>query len=163
MHTYLYPKNSEPFLSARFAEKINQIFYDEPKEQNEALSILHLNPLINEFSFISSGFDSLWHICNRGGAPRTIKNTSPLFGEKPNMEFYASTDSWNPGDVIILHSFNSPELSSTQKQEVNTLTLDTLRTKGIIAPQSLASSLLNLLKEKIEGRSEKIVLSIARL
>jgi serine/threonine protein kinase len=163
MHSYIYPKNKEPFLSARFAEKINQIFYDEPKDQNEALSILHLNPLVNKFSFISSGFDSLWHICNRGGAPRTVKNTSPLFGQEPNIEFYATNDSWNPGDVIILHSFNSPEIPGEQKKQIDILTLDTLRVKGIIAPKTLANSLLSTLREKVTNRSEKIVLTIARL
>jgi serine/threonine protein kinase len=163
MHSYIYPKNKEPFASARFAEKINQIFYDEPKDQNEALSILHLSPLLNEFSFVSSGFDSLWHICNRGGAPRTVKNTSPMFGKEPNIPFYATNDSWNPGDVIILHSFNSPEISPEEKFKINTLTLETLRSKGIIAPKTLADSLLNLLKDKVQNRSEKIVLAIARL
>lgn len=165
MHTYLFPEKDESFNSARFAFELNQIFYREPHDQEEAITILHLHPLLSEFAFISSGFEALWHLSYRGGAPKRLTNFSPFLGRDPNVEFYATKDTWNPGDIIVLHSFASGALSEQERQSIDQTTLHHISEHKTFAPSALAESLLLTLKDLSKDPStltQKLVLVFSR-
>lgn len=163
MHQYLYPIKEVPFITSTFAEKLNQIFFDEPHDQNEALTILHLSPLLNELSFVSSGFDSIIHLNRNGGRPKVLRNNSPLLGQTPTTNFSSTTDNWNPGDSLILHTFDSPSLPFEQKKSLEAHILQSISSIGKTSPLSFSQSLLERLQSASPGNPEKVVLVLNRL
>jgi len=166
LYTYLFPQDNNEFDSSKFALKLNEIFYNEPHPQDEALTILHLNPLSNTFSFISSGFESLWHLSHRGGHARLLKNASPFLGNEPHVEFFPTIDNWNPGDLIAIHSFNSPSMSDDDRTHIEDLTLQHIEDNHSLSAAPLAESLLLTLKENspsLNEQNQKLVFTISRI
>ncbi len=156
IHDFYTKKRPEPFTSSLFAFELNQLFCHESFGQKKAITILHLSPLMNQFSFISSGFESIWHISSLGGKGRILRNKSPFLGLEPNIPFFSTQDTWNPGDMLIMHPF--PNLDD--------LTLETLNANKFLSPEKLSPLLLETLQEKSQNSdnsAEKIVLSLLRV
>jgi serine/threonine protein kinase len=156
IHDFYTEKQKEPFSSSLFAFELNQLFCHESFGTKKAITILHLSPLMNQFSFISSGFESIWHISSFGGKARMLRNKSRFLGLEPNIPFFSTNDTWNPGDMIIMHPFSN----------LDDLTLETINQNKFLSPEKLSSLLLETLQNKspIPGIfSEKIVLSLLRV
>lgn len=164
MHRFLIADKANIFTSAHFASELNQVFAMQPYDQSEAITILHLSPLLDEFSFISSGFESLYHLPSRGGAPRLLQNTAPMIGKSSYTEFFSTNDSWNIGDMLLLHSFGSHTLSAEELKEVHKVTLNHLTKERNASPSTLAESLFLRLSEASSSRqTEKVVFAISRI
>ncbi len=166
IHDFFAAKSSVPFTSSLFAFELNQLFCHESFGKKEAITILHLSPLLDQFSFISSGFESLWHLSGNGGQTRMLRNQSRLLGTEPNVAFFSTTDSWNPGDMLLLHPFSSPNMPLEKRIAVEALTLETLNTNRHLSPNRLAPVLLDTLQgafQKRESSAQKVVLSLLRI
>ena len=162
MHTFLVNKN---FSSSLFAFELNQLF-SHVSQQKEAITILHLSPLLNQFAFISSGLETIWHLPSRGGNVRILRNQSPMLGETPNISFFSTNDSWNPGDILTIHSFASQTKSIEKKNLLEKLTLQTISANKHLCSQRLANTLLDILQETSQnerGSPVKVVFSISRI
>lgn len=165
MHPYLFAKDPKAFNSSEFAFKLNEVFYNEPHPQEEAITILHLSPLLNTFAFISSGFESLYHLSFRGGHVRILKNSSPFLGKEPHVEFFPTRDNWFPGDVITLHSFSSASLAEQDRARIDAQTQSHIERHHTLSPTPLAESLLLTLKETLplsSAQTQKLVFSLSR-
>ena len=117
--------------------------------------ILHLSTLLNQFAFVSSGFEALFHLSSRGGTARLLRNQSPLLGSAPNTNFFSTTDNWNPGDTLVIHPFNSLTMEA--------LTLETINQNKQLSPDKLASLLLSTLQTTSPEATQKVVLSLLRI
>ena len=166
IHDYFSTKNKEQFSSSLFAFELNQLFCHESFGQKEAITILHLSPLMDQFSFISSGFESIWHLPSRGGSARMLRNQSRLLGVEPNVSFFSTNDSWNPGDLILIHPFAASNANPETRKEIEHLTSQTINTHRHLSPNRLGSVLLDTLQAKAQHQKEstqKVVLSLLRI
>jgi serine/threonine protein kinase len=164
MHDFFTNKPKENFTSSLFAFELNQLFCHESFGQKEAITILHLSPLLDQFSFISSGFESLFHLPSRGGSARLLRNQSRMLGVEPNIPFFSTTDSWAPGDLLLLHPFSSS--SSKVRSDIDDLTIQTINTNKHLSPDRLSSVLLETLTNSFNTESssiQKVVLSLLRI
>jgi serine/threonine protein kinase len=166
IHDFFTAKPKESFTSSLLAFELNQLFCHESFGQKEAITILHLSPLLDQFSFISSGFESIWHLPSRGGAARMLRNQSRMLGLEPNIPFFSTTDSWSPGDLLIIHPFTSPLTAPQKRTEIEDLTIQTINTNKHLSPDRLSNVLLDTLSSssRKEGFStQKVVLSLLRI
>lgn len=164
LYDYLYSQSIKPFVSADFAYELNQIYAEEPHEEPEGFFLLHLNPLLNEFSFVSSGFESIWHLPNRGGGVRLLQNNSPKLGQTRGAEFNSTKDSWHPGDQLVIHSFVTKNLSKQERDALNTLTTTLFKQHRTLSQPRLAEELLSgLLTQSTERHPNKVVFTLSRI
>ena len=166
IHAFFTANTHAPFTSSLFAFELNQLFCHESFGKKEAITILHLSPLLDQFSFVSSGFESVCHLPVNGGNARILRNQSRLLGTEPNVAFFSTIDSWNVGDMLLLHPFTSPQMSIEKKAAIETLTLETLNTNKHLSPNRLAPVLLDTLQgafQKTESSAQKVVLSLLRI
>lgn len=165
MHDFFAANPKEPFTSSLFAFELNQLFCHESFGQKEAISILHLSPLMEQFSFISSGFESIWHLSSRGGNARLIRNQSRMLGVEPNIPFFSTNDSWAPGDTLLIHPFASSNTPLAERNEVESLTLKTINTNKHLSPNRLAAILLETLQSNFpkQTAAQKVVFSLLRI
>ncbi len=159
MQEFIRPINGEKrFVTSKFVSELNQIFYHEPHEVNEAICLFHFSPLMNEFSFISSGLESVWHLPKRAGSPRKLENNSPLLGKEENLEFFSTIDNWYPGDLIICHSF-----SENAYNEIDRITQESIDKFRNSSPGAFAESLLHTLESVGSEKKAKLALVMSRI
>jgi serine/threonine protein kinase len=163
MHKFVVSAKANTFTSSQFARELNEVFSSESHEQAEAITILHLSPLLDEFSFISSGFESLYHLSSRGGKPRLLQNHSPLLGKNSSAEFYSTNDSWQVGDLIVLHSFGSESSPPDELTMIHNITLDHLTKEKNSSPSFIADSLFSHLSEKAPSQTSEVALALTRI
>ena len=164
MLEYTRPGSGErSFVSSKFASELNSIFFHEPHETDEAICLIHLSPLMNEFSFISSGLETLWHISSRGSKPRKLDNNSPVFGKEEDVEFFSTIDNWNPGDLIVCHSFTERSAPEKTKEAIDKSTLELIQQYRTSAPEPFAESLLQSLETFQVDKKAKVVLALSRI
>lgn len=104
------------FQPIEFMTDLNTILCSEKEKTALAFHLLHLIPLDNQFSFISCGFEPLVHLRAESETPRFLESPNPLLGSHPHHEFYETTENWNEGDILIIHSFNT-DLSKEQENK----------------------------------------------
>lgn len=164
MHQYTNAPSEIPFDLPRFVSELSQMFYHDPLQNEVSTMFLCLDPNESEFSFISSGFEALWHIPSRGGPPRHLTNRSPVLGRSPNAEFFPTTDTWTVSDTIFVHTFRPSHSGRSEVQfEENSKKL-ILENQGFSCSSS-ASRLLQQMKESIGDpieQNQNIVLALTR-
>lgn len=96
-----------PGQSAGFVNTLNRFVNEDSLGQKFPFSLLLLNPLKEELSFISCGLGGLIHIPTGRQHPRKMSSHNPPLGTELRTEFFATTDNWEIGDTLIFHSLDS--------------------------------------------------------
>ncbi len=91
--------------------------FEDPVRQAFGLSLVVLNPDKDALSFVSCGFGNLWHIPDGNHEPRALSTLNPALGSEPHTPLLETTDNWNSGDTLILHSLKTTEPSSGWMKE----------------------------------------------
>jgi hypothetical protein len=165
IHNYTSANKPEPFTTSTFAFDLNQLFFQESFGAKEAITILHLSPFLNQFSFVSSGLESLWHVSGRSGKVNLLKNKSKLLGQEANTAFFSTIDSWNEGDLIILHPYASSLIDPQKNQAIVSLTENTLKKHKTDSTQKISLKILEAIESNInrtKSEGAKVVLSLLR-
>lgn len=102
------------FEPITFVTELNEMLSMQEKKPSFAFHLLHLSPLKNQFSLISCGFQPLIHLVDGAADPRFLSSENPLLGTHPHHKFYETTENWNEGDILIVHSF---DLTFQEKKE----------------------------------------------
>ncbi len=98
------PSAKTPFHPVAFVEKLNRLITDDTLGEKYALNFVLLDPLRDLVSYISCGFNSLLHVPEGHTEARRLSSENDLLGTSPTAEFAETTDNWNAGDLLILHS-----------------------------------------------------------
>ncbi len=93
------------FHPNQFMTSLNEALKSHPKKPKFTFCLLYLNPVSNQFSYISCGFPPLVHVIGDNQKLRLIANQNPLVGEEGDISYYKTTENWNEGDTLVLHSF----------------------------------------------------------
>ncbi len=84
-------------------------------DQQFAFYFLLLEPLQDQLSFISCGMGSLFHLSPGNRTPRKLTASNPVLGSPFTDEVSITSDNWNIGDTLILHTLN-PQFGSFQEE-----------------------------------------------
>lgn len=164
MSDYTRPGATEKrFVTSRFVSELNTVFYHEPHDVNEAICLIHFSPLMNEFSFVSSGLETVWHRSAYGGSPRKLVNNSPELGKEENVEFFATIDNWNPGDLIVCHSCFTKQTLKEKGAHLDDETQNLIEKYRTSSPGPLAESLLHTFKTLHDDNKSSVVLALTRI
>ena len=159
MQEYVRPLQGERrFVASKFITELNQIFFHESYPINEAICLLHFSPLMNEFSFVSSGLENVWHLPKRALSPRKLENVSPILGEEENVEFFSTNDNWYPGDLIICHSF-----TQNKDHSIDQLTQESINKFRNSSAGAFSESLLHTLEGAYSENKAKLVFVMSRI
>jgi serine phosphatase RsbU (regulator of sigma subunit) len=111
------PSRKAVFNPTLFIEKLNRLITEDPLEEKFALNFVLLDPLKDLVTYISCGFDALLHLSQEQSKPRKLSSENDLLGTSATAEFAETTDNWNAGDILILHSLALPQESKPQEKE----------------------------------------------
>ncbi len=102
------PSSKVQFHPVPFVEKLNRLIMDDTLGEKYALNFVLLDPLRDLVSYISCGFNSLLHVPQGQTDMRRLSSENDPLGTSPTAEFAETTDNWNAGDLLILHSLVLP-------------------------------------------------------
>ena len=100
-----------------FVEKLNRLIFEDLIEEKFALNLVWLDPLKDLVNYISCGFDALLHIPQGQTHSRRLVSENDLLGTSSTPEFAETSDNWNTGDTLILHSLALPQETRSQDRE----------------------------------------------
>lgn len=119
-------------LPAKIASNLNQILCSDPHRFRFGLCLLILDPEKDQMSFISCKYTEARHIAEGSHAMRTLTTPNDALGFDLGMTFLETSDNWNAGDRILLHSLG---IEPPKKDEW-------LQENLILPVQSLAEKML---------------------
>jgi serine/threonine protein kinase len=105
------------FKPVAFTEKLNRMIYEDTSGEKFALNFVLLDPLQDLVTYISCGFHALVHIPQGQTQPRKLASENDLLGTSAAAEFAETTDNWNTGDLLVLHSLALPSETKLQERE----------------------------------------------
>jgi eukaryotic-like serine/threonine-protein kinase len=111
------PSGKALFKPIPFIERMNQLIFEDTLGEKFALNFVLLDPLRDLVTYISCGFDSLLHIPQGQAKSRKLSSENPLLGASMTAEFSETTDNWNAGDILFLHSLALAQESTPQEKD----------------------------------------------
>ncbi len=111
------PPGNTLFHPVPFVEKLNRFVVDDPLGEKYALNFVLLDPLRDLVSYVSCGFNALLHVPQGQNNVRKLTSENDLLGASATAEFSETTDNWNAGDLLILHSLILPSEAKDQEYE----------------------------------------------
>jgi eukaryotic-like serine/threonine-protein kinase len=135
---------------------LNQTVNEDPMNHPFGLCLLILDPDKDQLSYISCKYTDLAHIAEGSAAIRTLSTPNPSLGSDPTTAFLETTDNWNSGDTLILHS-----LGITPAKEGNQWIKEHL----LLSAQNQAEKILQSLtsQQKTLPKRASAVLSLHRI
>jgi serine phosphatase RsbU (regulator of sigma subunit) len=155
--------SKEAFRPLQLTEALNRLIAEDSLEQSFGLSLVILNPLRDELYFISCGLGGLLHLSQGALKPRILSSQNPALGTDAQGEFAVTTDNWNQGDTLFLHSLETGGPSDT---ELETRLLEAISETLLLSPQRQAEAILkrvSLTPAFSLQRHPKALLSIQRI
>ena len=138
------------FEPVAFIEKLNRLICADIMEEKFAMSLLLLDPLKDSATYVSCGFEDLLHIPEGQNRPRKLSSQNDFLGVSATTEFSETSDNWNAGDTLILHSLAmGKEIPNKQDQ------------LGQVLNEAIAENLLLSATRQAEAILKKVSTSAA--
>jgi serine/threonine protein kinase len=137
------PDAKEVFKPIPFIEGLGSLLYEDNMKQTFAMNLILLDPLKDLLTYISCGFDDLLHIPQGQAQARRLSSKNDLLGSSANSEFSETTDNWNAGDILIMHSFATlPESALKQKEALDQTLAEAVRENLLLSAQRQSEAIL---------------------
>ncbi len=117
-------QTKSPFQLSAFVSLLNQMISEDNLFEPFALSCLLLDPFNDMMTYLSCGFSDLIHTPQGQRFPRRISSQNPLLGAFGSTELSQTSDNWNAGDTLVIHSLSTTKEQGPHQQEVLDLTLE---------------------------------------
>lgn len=157
---------STPFTPLSFMKDLNTLLCKQKEKKAFSFHLLYLTPSRNQFSFISSHFQPLVHLASGSTQPRFLDHQNPPLGTEPHCDFYETSENWDEGDLLIVHSFYLDPSELKQGEMLEEAIRSTLPSLAKLSAQMQAQGLLSeLSKSKIfsDQKSSQAVLTVQRI
>ncbi|MCY3975472.1 MAG: protein kinase [Simkaniaceae bacterium] len=108
MHTLIRSREKSgetPFLSVDFITDLSDVLASHKRFPSCSFCLLRLIPELDRFSFISCRFPPLIRLPFGSPEPHLLSNQNPPLGIASQHGFYETTETWEEGDILVLHSF----------------------------------------------------------
>ena len=129
IRTLMQDKNpliAKSFNALNFIQTLNRMVAEDSLGQRFALSFILLDPFNDQLTFISCGLGSLFHVPQGGTLPRKLQSENLALGVELNADFFETTDNWNVGDTLILHTIETTEVATHEQSELETQLFDAI-------------------------------------
>lgn len=160
INPYMHSSNIKTFTLEHFTNELNQLLYNDRLHKNTLTTLLHINPVNETISHITSMEESIYHVPARGSTPRLLLNRTPPIGSSLDNDFYPTSDKFISGDICFIHSFSQKNLSEEQKASLEELTINTLITNKYAESNSLARILFNTLDNQSNSTLQNFTLTL---
>lgn len=142
MHEFT-PSTQTPFKPLSFVNQLNRLLFEDSFDEKFALNLVLLDPLRDLATYVSCGLDALLHIPQGQLSPRRLYSQNDFLGISASTEFSETTDNWNPGDLLFLHTLalapsNRPEEKQQLEQAINEAVTENL----LLSAQHQAEAIL---------------------
>ena len=140
----LIPRYEESgFDALSFTSELNARICDDTMRRQFAYTTLYLDPQNERFQLVNCGFRTAWHLAPDSITPHVLHLNNPLLGSDPSATFEQATDNWDPGDLLLLHSFDVAfgETLPDIEEHLRTLVADTFQYVPEIQAKRILSSL----------------------
>ncbi len=117
LHSFT-PSSKAPFKPIPFVETLNSLLIEDNLGEKFALNLILLDPLRDLVTYVSCGFDALFHVPQGHTEPRQLDSPNDLLGASLDTKFSETTDNWNPGDQLFLHSLILPKQDKTLSEAI---------------------------------------------
>lgn len=104
LETHIQKNKIETFNTSDFLAHLNDILVGDALKAPLHFTLIHFYPLTDEFAFISSEANSLWHLPHQLSKPRLLTSPATLLGKQKNVEFNTTKGNWIDGDHVIIHT-----------------------------------------------------------
>ena len=135
---------TKTFDPLEFVTKLNELTANQKHLPHFAFCLLYFSPMVDDFTFISAGFQSIWQT-EMTGNYRELKNTNPLIGEDKNHQFSQLKENWSEGDTLFIHSFNTTLQEFEEIPHLDTTFSKLLETRDQLSPKNQAKTMLGKL------------------
>ena len=155
-----------PFNPLSFMKDLNTLLCKQKQKKTFSFHLLYLTPSRNQFSFISCHFQPLVHLASGSNHPRFLDHQNSPLGADPNCDFYETSENWDEGDLLIVHSFYLDPSKIKEREMLEESVRSTLPSLAKLSAQMQAQGLLSeLSKSKMfsDQKSSQTVLSVQRI
>ncbi|MBI3237192.1 MAG: protein kinase [Chlamydiales bacterium] len=97
-------KKESSFSPLLFVQELNRVLCADFFQQPCALQLVLLDPLQDLMTYLSCGFDGIFHLPQGSLQARKLGVINPLLGVDPMAKFSQIQDNWTPSDLLVLHS-----------------------------------------------------------
>lgn len=101
---HMHQQKIKTFHSSNFLSHLNDILVDDALKAPLHFTLLHFFPLTNEFAFVSSEGNTLWHLPNHLSKPRLLGTPATQLGKERGADFPTTKDTWQEGDHVVIHT-----------------------------------------------------------
>lgn len=164
-HTTHSPK--APFDLVSFVSKLSALISQDSALAPFGFSALLLDPFRDLITYLSCGLPDLIHMPQGQMRMRRICSTNLLLGSNFTDALSATSNNWNPGDTLILHTLAMGTGEYSQEQEVLELKLEAaIKEQSLLSANRQAEAILKGLS--FSGACElvvfpKVLVSIQRI
>ncbi len=149
------PKTFKPLL---LIQKLNDLLLQNFPKVSYHVAVLHLDPFQDLATYIPCGFSELLHIPQGTHSIRKLGIDNPPLGTDKSDRFTSTSNNWDVGDSLILHTLMSPG-----KEGSDTL-LKALEEAVFFSAQHQAETLLKKTAASFSSAKEaRLFLSIQRI
>lgn len=143
MHLQAFtPSTPSTFKLIPFIEALNRLLFEDVLGEKFALNLIMLDPLKDLVTYISCGFGDLLHIPQGQSTLRKLSSQNDLLGVSSTTGFSETTDNWNPGDLLFLHSLTLETTNSSDNQQLDTALNDAISENLLLSAQRQADAIL---------------------
>jgi serine/threonine protein kinase len=144
MHLHEYnPSSKAVFKPLPFVDRLNRLIFEDILNEKFALNFVLLDPLRDLATYVSCGFDALLHISQGQTTPRKLTSQNDLLGTSLTTEFSETTDNWNPGDLLFLHSLAlNSESSPEEKLQLDVALNEAISENILLSAQRQSEAIL---------------------
>ena len=137
------PTAKTVFKPIPFLEKLNRLIFEDFLGEKFALNFVLLDPLLDQATYVSCGFDALLHVPQGQTTPRQLSSQNDLLGTSATTEFSAITDNWNPGDQLFMHTLAlDPQSPPDEKQQFDLRVNEAISENVLLSAQRQADAIL---------------------
>ncbi len=109
MVRFYMQKNTASFNLVSFASALNEALFEDPLNLSLSMGCYLLNPLEDTLSCLLCGMPPLLHLPQGSSSLRSLSNNNRHLGASRRAEFSQTTDNWELGDLLVLHSLSLPQ------------------------------------------------------
>lgn len=115
-----YIETEQAFSPAAFAEKLNALVCRDEKAETFHLTLLKLIPIQDTLIYLSCGPSGpLFHIPRGKNTPKTIHSENPLIGHDRASTFSESTDTFDDGDLVVMHNLEEKSFKASLEKTIS--------------------------------------------
>lgn len=165
LDVHIYQDQIHNFDTPSFIAHLNNILARDEMQMPLHFTFIHFYPPTNEFAFVSSERNAVWHLSSTRKSPTSLHSQSSQIGVETNVDFNATKDNWQVGDHLMIHTFLPPNVKPDIEEKFNQLLSESIIKTQNLSANAKAESLFQTLAASDAGMQSdrKVILTFQRI